>query len=1000
MITMKFQHVFHLGALLALTACGGGGGSDPGSATVAPVAVVVPSTAASAAQPALPADTAASAASADEQLAAAMAAAASAAALPEISASAALALSTRVADTSALVVSGATAPQSLGAAGSAGTGTIYYVDSVAGSDGFSGLTATAQTGNAGPWKTLAKLASTSLLPGDTVRLACGSEWAETLRLAGSGNRSAAITVTSWPAGCSNRPTITGSTAIAASAWVRHQGNVYRAPLAQTPLLVHYAGNGLSPAHHPNRGFDPLQPESLYLRTASNADQVLLNNQPTSSYVPVGSDLKLPAGVSSVAAGTTVRVRTTSWAISERTVSSASASRLTLNAPTSHPVLAGWGYYLLGQLWMLDSAGEWHWDSTAKQLYAWMPDSAAPTSAVLATTLAVGIDLPSQQYITLDNLAVQRVGTGLNLNLGAGIIVRNSRIADTAGPGVTAAASQSITLEANLIERTGGDAITGQDDIGVAAAAMRVIDNTITDSAVQVSGDTVTSLPVNSRAAIRPGGGALVRGNTLSNTAYIGIWPLANSTVSNNVILGACSVLDDCGAIYASGTNNNTLISGNLIQRVRGATAGKASGSAYTQAQGIYLDESASGVRVIGNTVIDADNGIHLHVAPNNTVQDNRLYGNRVSQIWLQENRNVVRSTGDLWGNTVTANQIVPTSATAMGLFLDTQILDTTRFGSFDYNRYFDRIYTTVATERTPASRVDYTLPLWQAATAGGVPRGLDTNASGTSQTRFASVLMNGSNVVPNGNLANGTTGWTSWNQTAPSGIFTREACTAGWCARYSAGASAGILSSPNFSVTAGTWYRLSVDVWAGTEGQALDLVVRRGGGGTNGYENLADRSLKVTAGGTWLRRSVVFKATKSVTAADPVTKDLGARLDLQNVAPGQRVGMANLELVPITPAEALTRSDVLVNTSANSSQQLCPVAATQAALCSLYVRLSDNLPVAWPYSLAGRSAEIIYTRDTRLLDTDGDGIPDSQDLCPNTTAGVGVNSKGCALGQG
>jgi hypothetical protein len=112
------------------------------------------------------------------------------------------------------------------------------------------------------------------------------------------------------------------------------------------------------------------------------------------------------------------------------------------------------------------------------------------------------------------------------------------------------------------------------------------------------------------------------------------------------------------------------------------------------------------------------------------------------------------------------------------------------------------------------------------------------------------------------------------------------------------------------------------------------------------------------------------------------------------------VGMANLELVPITPAEALTRSDVLVNTSANSSQQLCPVAATQAALCSLYVRLSDNLPVAWPYSLAGRSAEIIYTRDTRLLDTDGDGIPDSQDLCPNTTAGVGVNSKGCALGQG
>lgn len=933
-----------------------------------------------------------------------MDAAASAAALPDVVASAVVAQASKSTEGSDVVVAVTPLPpvvdSSSGAMGGGLVGAIYYVNSSLGSDSYTGLSATVQTGNAGPWKTLAKLALANLQPGDTVRLACGSEWNETLRLANSGSSVAAITVTSWPSACSNRPAIIGSTNLAASGWVRHQGNVYRVPLTQAPLQVHYAGSGLNWAHHPNRGHDTTQPASLYLRAAANADQVQVNNLPASTYIPVGTDLKLPTGITTIAAGTTVRVRTTSWSIGERTVSASTGTRLTLNAPTSHPVLSGWGYYLLGQLWMLDSAGEWYWDSTAKQLYAWMPDSLAPSSVVQATTLATGVDLEARQYITLDNLAISRVGTGVSLKRGTGLVLRNSRVADTASLGVNAAASLATTLEANLIERTGGDAISGQDDLLAAAAAMRVLDNTINDSAVQLRSDVVSSLPVNSRAAIRPGGGALVRGNSLSNTAYIGIWPMPNSTIANNLIQGACSVLDDCGAIYASGTNHNSVITGNLIQRVRGALPGKAPSTAYTQAQGIYLDESASGVRVVGNTVLDADNGIQLHVAPNNTVQDNRLYGNRVSQIWLQENRNVVRSTGDLWGNTITGNQIVPTSATALGLFLDTQIQDTTRFGTFDYNRYFDRIYTTIATERTPTIRVDHTLAQWQVAQAGGAPRGLDANGTGASQTRFASVLMNGSSVVPNGNLANGTTGWTSWNQTAPYGIFTREACAPGWCARYSAGASASILSSANFSVTAGTWYRLAADVWAGTEGQTIDLVVRRGGGGANGYENLADRSLKVTAGGTWVRRSVIFKATKTVTAADPVTKDLGARLDVQNVLPGQRVGLANLELVPITPAEALTRSDVLVNTGANTSQLTCPVANTQPALCSIYVRLSDNLPVAWPYSVPGRSAEIIYTRDTRLVDTDGDGIADSQDLCTNTTMGLAVNSKGCPLGQG
>ena len=70
--------------------------------------------------------------------------------------------------------------------------------------------------------------------------------------------------------------------------------------------------------------------------------------------------------------TRVRVRTNPYIIDELAVASFDGRRLTLASATTYPVSAGWGYLLLGQLWMLDSAGEWYHDASARQLYAWMP----------------------------------------------------------------------------------------------------------------------------------------------------------------------------------------------------------------------------------------------------------------------------------------------------------------------------------------------------------------------------------------------------------------------------------------------------------------------------------------------------------------------------------------------------------------------------------------------------------------------------------------------------
>jgi hypothetical protein len=63
------------------------------------------------------------------------------------------------------------------------------------------------------------------------------------------------------------------------------------------------------------------------------------------------------------------------------------------------------------------------------------------------------------------------------------------------------------------------------------------------------------------------------------------------------------------------------------------------------------------------------------------------------------------------------------------------------------------------------------------------------------------------------------------------------------------------------------------------------------------------------------------------------------------------------------------------------------------------VRFTDAQPVYWPYALGAHNSEIIYSRDSSLIDADGDGIPDTQDTCASTLAGQGVNAKGCSFSQ-
>lgn len=774
----------------------------------------------------------------------------------------------------------------------------------------------------------------------------------------------------------------------------------RITAALTDVLgVFDRGKTINVAHHPNRGHDPLKPDSLYYAIVENADSISLPNGTFgSSYLTTGSDLSASAHPP-ITPGTGIRVRTNAFTLVDRKIKSVSGSRLYFDNPTSYPVKKDWGYFLYGQRWMLDEPGEWHYDAASKTLYVWMEDGLAPADRVSVGQRRVGIEASRLSHLRIQNLAIRNVGTGVRIDRNVNTVLSKLDIFDTLDFGVDALYSTDSGVENSQIIRTEGDAVS----TGGFATRFHAYDNLIMDSGVRSANGSITGLPTPARAAIHAGRSATIRGNRIYGASYIGIRPHDNSLVSGNHVERACLVLDDCGGIYTNGQNNNSVFENNTVRHIPGGLHGKPI-SSIGQSQGIYLDDLTSGVTVKGNTVVDADNGIQLHNAANNRVENNTLYENRRHQLWIQEQTKRLDAEGDAHSNVILENRLFATRAQRAPIAQTTALAknNTDRFAAYDRNLYFTVLSPTISIEAWPGGGADYDLPTWQAAvTSNNLPRTLDLGGSEVNVATMGYALFRtlGGNVLPNGNLEAGLTGWEAWNQTPPYGQMVQESCApASQCLAYTAGASVSLLSSPNFSVQQDQWYKVSFDLKTGMDGQPVTVFARRGGGGNNGYEGVMEARTIFSGATAWRRYSFTFRSLKTVNANDPVTLDRGARVDFERISAGHKVSIANLEVVPISAIDTTLRSHILVNPTSAPLALDCPDGSGVVS-CSDYVRFADGVPISWPHALPPNGSEVIYSRDSLLTDGDGDGIPDSQDSCGGTGPSQAVNSSGCALGQ-
>ncbi|MDO8432703.1 MAG: right-handed parallel beta-helix repeat-containing protein [Candidatus Binatus sp.] len=119
------------------------------------------------------------------------------------------------------------------------SGRDFYVDT-AGDDTHDGASPSSA------WRSLAKLNSTALAPGDTIHLKRGCVWRETLEPRGGGEPARPVTLLGYGAGDS--PVVSGSDLI--DGWSRARGFIYRAYCPRKPNNVYVDGEpgwGLTPS---------------------------------------------------------------------------------------------------------------------------------------------------------------------------------------------------------------------------------------------------------------------------------------------------------------------------------------------------------------------------------------------------------------------------------------------------------------------------------------------------------------------------------------------------------------------------------------------------------------------------------------------------------------------------------------------------------------------------------------------------------------------------------
>lgn len=307
----------------------------------------------------------------------------------------------------------------------------------------------------------------------------------------------------------------------------------------------------------------------------------------------------------------------------------------LKADGSYDILAGDRYFIRGLREELDAAGEWHLDRAAGLVSLIPPEPLAADAAAKAANAAVRAPRtdtlvqfdPGVAHVEFLGFTVEECGgTAIRLVNADHCTVADCTIracGDYGGDGVSVAGGDGNTIADCTISDTGrhGVSLGGGDLKTLAPGNHRAQGNRIARTGVihkQGCGVNVA------------GAGNHIVGNEMHDLPRFGVmFSGANIVVEGNRIERVSLETMDTAAIYGGSLNwlhgHGCVVRGNVVKDVIGRSGKARVWKSPFFAWGIYLDWSAMGITVEGNTVVRCPRGgIMLHDGRDNTIIGNTI----------------------------------------------------------------------------------------------------------------------------------------------------------------------------------------------------------------------------------------------------------------------------------------------------------------------------------------------------------------------------------------
>jgi len=672
-----------------------------------------------------------------------------------------------------------------------GLNAITYYLSPSGSDTNNG------TSQATPWRSITRLqqVSASLQPGDQVLFQRGGTYPGHFTINSNGSSAQPIVISSYGTGA--LPVIYGSVSV--SGWTVHQGNIWKASVAQPVKYVHVGNDLMTLARYPNTGWLRVNTASTTQLTSSNI------TQPTGHWN--GAELVL---------------RSTNWCYENAVVSNHTNSSLQFPAIVYNPGNYSWGFFLQNKLSELDSPGEWYHDANNGTLYFHAPNNADPNALnVRASVYESGIEVGwLKQYINIRELDFRHQRYAGVYNTGAYVNVSNCNF-ERSYFGIRTYANHS-NYSNNTVRHTYASGM------GILDNNTTVENNVVEDIALKAGlGETFWGY----YGMYVSGATNVVRSNQVKRTGNSAIFLGGSPLVEKNIISHVLMTVNDGGGIYWDSADG-AVIQDNIISNVGGNMESVAMDYFINQplGMGIYFGNSViKNIIVRRNTVHDCSTaGIHVDhtmVSTNLEIRDNVLYGNDI-QLSITDQSNVngpnaappyhLANFNDVYsGNTLyclTKEQRCVQQYHVHG----SNLVD---FGTFANNRYFNPFEElSIKVINTQGGYVkNYTLERWRAE------RNEETGSTRSPRIENAQEVVSrtSANMITNGAFDYNTSGWSGWPTQGQ--IQHQPGMLDNGALKVTYGSNAGspefYLRSDNLmTVQNGSWYELKFSITSSTHG--------------------------------------------------------------------------------------------------------------------------------------------------------------------------------------